>query len=181
MGENGRGAPLAVEVARPAVVAEERADRLLVARVVTHASLEVGHVDLVAHDGARGRGSGHAGQIDLDAQLRLRLRERGLQLPHPGFERRDAALEGERADVRRWLDRRERGGPLRPLWQLLADDDAVLPLVGGLERLLEPTQARAIEAERVGHPVEPRPLFRRDDAVLDDLREQLLVIALEAP
>src|SRR5262245_26967427 len=51
--------------------------------------------------------------------------------------------------------------------------------VGRLERLLELAKALAVEAERVGRLVEARTLFERDDAVLDDLREDLFVMDFE--
>jgi len=52
-------------------------------------------------------------------------------------------------------------------------------LVSGLERLLELAKAQAVEPEGIRRLVEARTLFERDDAVLDDLREDLLVVNFE--
>jgi len=52
-------------------------------------------------------------------------------------------------------------------------------LVGGFEGFLEPAQPGSIEPQSVGGLVEAGALLEGDDAVFDDLGEDLLVVSLE--
>ena len=63
--------------------------------------------------------------------------------------------------------------------RLLANDHLMARFVGGLEGDFQPSKAIAIEPEGVGHSIELRALLGGDNAVLDDLGEELFVVALE--
>ena len=52
-------------------------------------------------------------------------------------------------------------------------------LVSGLQGFFQAPQANAVEPEGVGGLVQARALFQGDDAVFDDLGEDLLVVGLE--
>ena len=119
------------------------------------------------------------GEVDLDADVRAGVLELALELDDAGLEHLDAPLEGEGAVVGRRLEGRDRRRRGRVVEGEILDDDPVAGLVGGLERLLEAPEARLVESEVVGHLVELRALFLRDDPVLDHLGEELLVHRLE--
>ena len=95
------------------------------------------------------------------------------------LEQLDAPLERQRALVGRRLEGHDGRRRRRVVHREVLDDDPIPRLVRGLERLLEPAEPRPIETEVVGHLVELGALFLGDDAVLDHLREELLVHRLE--
>lgn len=62
----------------------------------------------------------------------------------------------------------------------IADDDAAMCHVRGLKGDLDLLEAFWIETEPIGHGVELTLLLRSDDAVLEDVEEELLVHHLAA-
>ncbi len=169
-------APLAIGILLLFVHAIERVQRGLVARIVAEPSLELDRVvvgNVLRRD---------TREIDLDRHVGAGFLELLLEIEDALLEVGHATLKREAALIRCWLDRLKGSAwallVFRSLVELL-DDDLMPRLVRGLERQLERPQASFVEAELLGHSVELLPLFLRDDAVLDDLGEELLVHHLE--
>jgi hypothetical protein len=176
--EHLRDAPLAIDVARLLVEAEERVERAVVTRVMTDAPGELRRI--LVGEVLRACGAGAViGEVDLDADVGARVLELVLEVLEAGLEELDASLEGHRALVGGRLEGHDGRRRRRIVHREVLDDDAVPRLVGGLERLFETAKPSAIEPEAVGHLVELVALVLRDDPVLDDLREELLVHRLE--
>ena len=172
-------APLAIEVAALLVETEERVQRGVVARVGADPAGELGGI--LVGDVLLGGGGGRrvVGEVDLDADVRARVLEVVLQLGDLGLQELDPTLERQGALIGRRLEGHDRRRRRRIVHREVLDDDPVARLVGGLEGLLEAAEARAVEAEVVGHLVELVSLFLRDDPVVDHLRIELLVHRLQ--
>ncbi len=176
--EHGRDTPLAVDVSVLLGKAKQRMERGVVARIVAHAACEFGRVFVGCTAPMRVRRR-VIRDVHLDADLGTGFLELVFESYDACLERLDASLERHGARVGRRLERHHGRGRRRVVHRKVLDDDSVASLVRGLERLLEPTQARAIEAEVVRHPVELAALLLGDDAVANHLRKQLFVHRLE--
>ncbi len=167
--------PASVGVAGAREGAVKAAQTLDVARIGAHASRELVGRFFGRLDGRRR----HLGKIDLDGFSLVGLLELPLELRDALRELGHLQLQGQHRRILRGFGPDDDRGCRRFLIRHLANPHVVARLVGGLEGLLEFAKALAIEPECVRRLVEARSLLERDDAVLDDLREDLLVVNFE--